>query len=229
VSTKNIRTPAADLQVTCDVCGRTLLRGERSHPYLEGTERRAVCELCTSRAQHEGWVQEGTLPSYEGHDAASYRRRPLLGRLRRRRPPAAEPLAPVGEEQPPGALPRPVRERPRRPPSEPRHVRAIPASLEQRMAAAVEAFNSSEHPRTIAGIARSLGLPVAAIHPVDSSAGTVRILLAWELCWYRYEVDLRDDPEGVRLSAQGSELHELAPAELEANATADESGVLSLA
>jgi len=96
------------------------------------------------------------------------------------------------------------------------------------MAAAVQAFNSSEHPRTMSGIARSLGLPVVSIRPVDTSPGTVRILLAWELCWYRYEVDLRDDPGGVRLNAQGSELHELAPAELEANATTDESGVLSL-
>jgi hypothetical protein len=56
----------------------------------------------------------------------------------------------------------------------------------------------------------------------------VRIVLAWELCWYRYEIDLRDDPGGVRLNAQGSELHELTPAELEENATADESGALSL-
>lgn len=211
----------------CDVCGRTLLRGERSHPYLEGTERRTVCELCTSRAQHEGWMQEGTVPLYEGRDASSHRRRPLLGRLRRRRAPLVEAVAALPEE-PPVQPHRPAPERQRPPASEPRHVRAIPASLEQRMAAAVDAFNGSEHPRTIAGIGRSLGLPVASIHPVDSSPGTVRIVLAWELCWYRYEVDLRDDPDAVRLSAQGSELNELSPAELEPNATADESGVLSL-
>jgi hypothetical protein len=107
-------------------------------------------------------------------------------------------------------------------------VRAIPTSPEQRIAAGVEAFNSSEHPRTVAGIGRSLGLPVASIHPVDTSPGTVRIVVAWELCWYRYEVDLRDDPGTARLSEQGRELHELAPAELESNATADENGVLSL-
>ena len=96
------------------------------------------------------------------------------------------------------------------------------------MAAAVEAFNSSEHPRTISGIARSLGLPIASIRPADSSPGTMRIVVAWELCWYRYEIDLRDDPGTVRLSAQGGELDELAPAELEANATADDSGLLTL-
>ncbi|HZU59514.1 MAG TPA: hypothetical protein VE983_01020 [Solirubrobacteraceae bacterium] len=227
MSTRNIRTPAADLHVACDVCGRTLLRGERSHPYLEGSERRTVCELCTSRAQHEGWLREGTVPDYEGRDASSHRRRPLLGRLRFRRPASAEAVV-AAPEEPPVRPERPAPARLRPPASEPRHVRAIPASLEQRMAAAVQAFNSSEHPRTMSGIARSLGLPVVSIRPVDTSPGTVRILLAWELCWYRYEVDLRDDPGGVRLNAQGSELHELAPAELEANATTDESGVLSL-
>ena len=226
MTTRNIRTPPADLHVACDVCGRTLLRGERSHPYLEGTERRTVCELCTSRAQHEGWLREGSMPRYDGRDSASYRRRPLLGRLRRRRQ-AGEPAQPPPEEQP--AQPyRPPPERLRSPADEPRHVRAIPASLEQRIAAGVEAFNSSEHPRTIAGIGRSLGLPVASVHPADSAPGTVRIVLAWELCWYRYEVDLRDDPGAVRLNAQGNELDELAPKELEGNATADEDGVLSL-
>jgi hypothetical protein len=226
VSTRNIRTPAADLHLACDVCGRTLLRGERSHPYLEGAERRIVCELCTNRAQHEGWVREGTMPPYDGRDSSSHRRRPLLGRLRRRRP-AAEAPSPPPEEEPVQAH-RPPPERPRRPASEPRHVRAIPAGLEQRIAAAVEVFNSSEHPRTIAGIGRSLGVPVASVRPLDSSPWAVRIVLAWELCWYRFEVDLRDDSGAVRLSAQGNELDELAPGELEANATADETGVLSL-
>src|SRR5581483_4418529 len=50
MSTKDIRTSAADLHASCDVCGRTLLRGERPHSFLEGTELRSVCELCTQRA-----------------------------------------------------------------------------------------------------------------------------------------------------------------------------------
>jgi hypothetical protein len=167
------------------------------------------------------------MPHYDGRDASAHRRRPLLGRLRRRRRPAAEPAATPSEDEP-VPVHRPAPERPRRPASETRHVRAIPAGLEQRIAAAVEAFNSSEHPRTMAGIGRSLGVPIASVRPVDSSPGAVRIVLAWELCWYRFEVDLRDDHGAVRLSAQGNELDELAPNELEANATADESGVLSL-
>jgi hypothetical protein len=96
------------------------------------------------------------------------------------------------------------------------------------MAAAVDAFNGSEFPRTIAGIARSLGQPGVTVRPADASHSTVRILVAWELCWYRYEADLRDDPGTVRLDEQGAELAELAPGELEPNATADEAGALSL-
>ena len=96
------------------------------------------------------------------------------------------------------------------------------------MVAAVDAFNSSEHPRTIAGIARSLGAPGVTVRATDASPGTVGILVAWELCWYRYEAELRDDPGTVRLEEQGSELHELAPGELEPNAVADDHGALSL-
>ena len=54
--TRDIRTNQQDL--SCDVCGRTLLRGERAEPFLAGGSRRHVCELCTTRAQHEGWIRE---------------------------------------------------------------------------------------------------------------------------------------------------------------------------
>ena len=45
--------------VSCDVCGRTLLRGEQADVFLAGGTRRNVCELCTQRASHEGWIREG--------------------------------------------------------------------------------------------------------------------------------------------------------------------------
>ena len=195
-----------DQHATCDVCGRTLLRGERSHPFLEGMDRRTVCELCTMRAQQEGWRREGAVPHYDDRDSGSHRRRPLLGRIRRRMTPI-EPEDNDGHaryEDPVIAPPRAAApEPPPRPvPSEPRHVRAVPTSLEQRSVAAAEAFNASEHPRTVAGIARSLGLPVVSVRPADSSPSTMRILVAWELCWYRYEAELRDDPGTVRLEEQ---------------------------
>jgi hypothetical protein len=59
----------------------------------------------------------------------------------------------------------------------------------------------------------------------------VSIAVSWELCWYRYEVDLADaaGPQGVRLAEQGYELSELATEDQEANGAADEHGVLALA
>lgn len=70
---------------TCDVCHRTLLRGERSDVFLAGGSRRLVCELCTPRAAHEGWIREGV-----GDDGLVMRQRRdrgagLLDRLRARR------------------------------------------------------------------------------------------------------------------------------------------------
>jgi len=110
---------------------------------------------------------------------------------------------------------------------EPRHVRAVPASAEQRVASAIAAFNNSEHPRTVAGVARSLGLPIVSVTPARDHPSLVRLVVAWELCWYRYEVDLADEEEGVRLADQGSELDELAPFEREPGAICDQSGSLA--
>ena len=53
-------------------------------------------------------------------------------------------------------------------------------------------------------------------------------MAAWELCWYRYAIDLADELPSVRVAAQGSELDELEPVERDANARADEDGVLAL-
>jgi len=318
-TTKEIRTWYET--VVCDVCGRTLLRGERADVYFAGAARRLVCELCKPRALHEGWVREGSLLEY-GQDAGrGERRRPLLARLRGRRahdsararsqqssPTVSEAMVAGagGAEEPdwaegrfeaPGSLARPgssalgrvaaaflrprpaggeqfdgeaawedgdesgrasmvqdgagsqlapvPRERavePRLAPlegegpshargarREPRHVHAVPASREQRCAAAVELFNRSEHCRTVAGVARSLGEPLVRVEPVSGQPGLVELLVAWELCWYRYEVDLSAEAPSVRVAAQGAELAELGDGEPAANARASADGRLSLA
>jgi hypothetical protein len=111
---------------------------------------------------------------------------------------------------------------------EPRHVRAVPTNDEHKVAAAVDAFNSSEHPRTVAGVARSLGSPVVSVRASETQPSVVKVIAAWELCWYRYEIDLADELPGVRVAAQGSELSELGPDEQEGNAGADENGLLAL-
>ncbi len=73
--------------VTCDVCGRTILKGERTEAYLApGGERHAVCELCFVRAEHEGWIRESAHDQLPSRSSRPQERRPLLGRLRRRTP-----------------------------------------------------------------------------------------------------------------------------------------------
>jgi hypothetical protein len=247
VITRDIRT--SDGQSTCDVCGRTLLRGERAEIYVHGGERRSVCELCKPRALHEGWVREGTVPSYTDGNARSERRRSLLSRLRSRReaataeavrfeeefePADEEPLSEPAPPEPrrarsPRRSPRPVLgSRRGEPVREPRHVRAIPTSPEQRTASAAEVFNGSEHTRTVAGVARSLGLPWVSVLPSVQTPSLVNLVVSWELCWYRYEVDLSDEVPAVRLAGQGYELEELQPAERQANAAADENGAIEI-
>jgi hypothetical protein len=234
VATKDIR-PSTAITV-CDVCGRTLLRGEHAEVYLDGGARRSVCELCKSRALHEGWVREGTMPTYDSGETASNRRGSLLSRLRRRResPPQEaaeeqmpEPPPPDRVEEP-AAPPRAPRKRTREPGREPRHVRAVPMGAGQKIASAIEVFNNSEHRRTVAGVARSLGAPIVSIHPNEAHSSRVDIVAAWELCWYRYEVDLSDEVPLMREAGRGYELDELSPHERQPNAAYDEHGALAV-
>jgi hypothetical protein len=242
VATRDIR-PSTAITV-CDVCGRTLLRGEHAEVYLDGGARRSVCELCKSRALHEGWVREGTVPTYDSGQATSSRRGSLLSRFRRRRDrdmtapeaPAPDAGADAVEAEPERPPPRrPVRaprtpraqgKRAAQPAREPRHVRAVPMGAGQKIASAIEVFNNSEHRRTVAGVARSLGAPIVSIHPHEEHPSRVDIVAAWELCWYRYEVDLSDEVPVMRVAAQGYELDELSPQEREPNVSYDEHGAL---
>jgi hypothetical protein len=236
-STRDIRTNQVD--ISCDVCGRTLLRGERAEPYLAGGERRQVCELCTVRAQHEGWIREAggdelTLRSSRQEG----RGRGFLDKLRARRERARE----VAEEAaaaeaaeaalPYADAPRAEAQRETAPPPDlprrPRHVRAVPTNADLKMERALEVFNASDHTRTVGGVARSLGAPEVCVRPLPERPSVVSITVMWELSWYRYEIDLSDEAGGVRRDAQGDELSELSDDEKVANAAADDRGGLHL-
>jgi hypothetical protein len=77
-------------------------------------------------------------------------------------------------------------------------------------------------------VARSLGDPLVTVRPSATEGSVVGITVAWELSWYRYEVDLADEAAGVRVIAQGTELGELDEVDRTPNATADERGDLAL-
>jgi hypothetical protein len=224
--TRSIDSNPSDM--SCDVCGRTLLRGERAEAFLAGGARRQVCELCIARAQHEGWIREsGADEIGAGPTRAESKGPGFLERLRARRERAREHEAELAAAEEAGleAAPEPV---PPPPPRRPRQVRAVPTNSEGKVERALELFNASDHPRTVSGVARSLGPPAVSARPFGHAPSVVRITVAWELSWYRYEVDLSDEPGGVRQVGQGSEPAELDAEELVANVVAGERGRLTV-
>jgi hypothetical protein len=88
------------------------------------------------------------------------------------------------------------------------------------MQEAIAVFNASEFPRRVAGVARSLGAPAVSVRSAEHLSSVVVIVVAWELCWYRYEIDLSEPVAQARMLAQGTELAELAREDRLANAAA---------
>jgi hypothetical protein len=246
MTTRTIVTSQPD--VACDVCDRRLLRGEQPDTFLAAGRRRTVCELCAPRAVHEGWLRETERQSVGLPALRSRRGRSFFERLRQVGAPRGPSTgratggARGGEEgeQPAAGLPyarrlesQPAAELQVEP--EPYDLlepldgeaslsRSRPASELER---AIEVFNAGEHPRRIAGVARSLGVPEVSVRTAEHASSVVWIVVAWELCWYRYEVDLDELDAEARVLAQGTELSELTHEDRLVNAVAGESGALA--
>ena len=220
------------------MCGRTILKGERTEPYLvQGGQTQTVCELCFGRADQAGWIRESAHGDLPARGPRPQERRPLLGRLRRRsaEPSEPQPMAEAESYEPPPeeAEPAPEPDPPPRqeaPPrsrrQDPRHVRAVPTTAEVKIERALELFNTSEHQRTVAGLARSLGAPYAAALPDLDAPGTVNLVVAWELSWYHFRIDLGDAADPVGLAAKGDELGDIDEALRNWNAGLDADGRL---
>jgi hypothetical protein len=228
--------------VSCDVCGRTILKGERTEAYLApGGHRNLVCELCFVRAEHAGWIRESAADQMPTRAGRPQERRLGLGRLRRRRDGLVngrderpEPLVPDrerpdaaddGSATPFDAQTEPPPRR-REPPQDPRHVRAVPTTAEVKVERALELFNGSEHQRTVAGLTRTLGFPWATAIPDGAAPSAVTVVVAWELSWYRYRIDLGDTADPVALQEKGDEIADIDEALRRWNAGLDEDGRL---
>jgi hypothetical protein len=246
MTTRTIVTSQPD--VACDVCERRLLRGENPDVFIAAGRRRIVCELCAPRAAHEGWLRESETDSLTMPPLRPRRGRSFIDKLRQVGRPPLDPAdiagASVSGEAPSydfldgGAAPVPATPGARAQ----WHSASEPWSGEENGAApadpaparksyverALEVFNVSEYPRRVAGVARSLGAPEVSARSAEHLSSVVLIVVAWELCWYRYEVDLSDGMTVVRVLDQGTELGELPHDDRLANAVSGEAGQLRL-
>jgi hypothetical protein len=188
-----------DTDTTCAVCGRTVLLGERLVSFRRiGLEDAMVCELCVDQADARGWTREGA-PALPVQLAGREERglRALL-RPRKRHVTAPEPFDPE----------------------------LLPEDPADAVEASLELFNESTHPRTVSGIARTLGDPKVSV--VRRSHREVVVTVAWDLSWYQYRVDMLG-VQTVTLQRRGEELAELDGRFLEWNAQAEPDGTVAIA
>jgi hypothetical protein len=214
--------------VACDVCERRLLRGEHPDVFIVAGDRRLVCELCAPRAVHEGWQRESDRGPYELAPPKPRRGRGILERLLGT-PRASSRAEPEVETEPdPYELLGDERLAPADTLAAPPHDEQLAPAPHSPLEVALDAFNASEYPRRVAGVARSLGPPRVTVRTAEHADAVIVIVVAWELSWYRYQVDLDELEPAAHATGQGTELEELAREDLSDNAQALESGALRL-
>ena len=103
-------------------------------------------------------------------------------------------------------------------------MRAVPTTAQVKVERALELFNGSEHQRTVVGLARTLGPPWITALPDLDQPSQVTMVVAWELSWYRFRIDLGDEHDPVVMLEKGEELEEIDETLREWNATMDADG-----
>ena len=188
--------------------------------FLTEGKRECVCDSCTPEAVAAGWVPDSFVPV----KAARRRRRrsSVFGFIGRPDAPAPAPVVPEPQSRFSSHQGRILDRFTQRP-----EAASTSTNAELKISRALEVFNSGDQVQTVAGIARSLGIPTVTATPVQKSS-IVTITIAWELSWYRYEVDLADESAGARLADRGYDHAELDGRERRDNVRTDDRGRLHL-
>jgi|GEM_PF-4422210 len=204
--------------VDCDVCGRRLLPGEQVYELWERDERRLACELCLERAFQLGWRDHEEVPPRRelGRGRRRLRLPFLQGRAngagRRTVPAQGEVVQADGWDPVDGKV---VEE-------QPTEEVAVPG-----VEAALALFNQSDGLGRLVAIARSLGEPVLTVFPLDR--GSYGLTAVWEICWYRYRIDLQAASLEAELLASGDDPAQLPEGELAGNCRLERSRGVVLA
>lgn len=197
-----MRTTRTSANRTCALCERSLLMGERTTRFqpFAGGELVDVCPLCVDEALEHGWIKEGS-PTTPTVPADRRRRRSGLARI----------FDLGGRSAPAPVMAEPI-------------LRRL-SEREQAMVEAADLFNASDYRRTVAGIAKSLGEPKAAIVPLSGASGELVITIAWDISWYQYRVT-PDSAQPVRLAERGQDPGDIEPTYGAWNARLEEDGRL---
>ena len=68
----------------------------------------------------------------------------------------------------------------------------------------MDAFNASAYRRTVASIAKSLGVPRASVVVLSGNRPDAIVTVAWEISWYQYRVEAEHGGH-VRLEDRGDD------------------------
>ena len=187
---------------TCVLCERTLLQGEHALRYSpDGTSFVDVCSLCSEIALEHGWMREGAAVSPMLQQPARRRRQRSLWHS----------LLGAREEEPEPVVSEPI-------------LRRL-GDEEIALVEAAELFNATQFRRTIAGVAKALGEPLASIMPLSGVNAEMVLTFAWDISWYQYRVS-PESPQPVRVAERGHDIADLDASYQQWNATVTEDGRL---
>ena len=184
---------------TCVICERTLLQGEHAMRYSpDGNTFVDVCPLCSEIAVDHGWVREGVAVSPMLQQPARKRQRSLWQSLLGARAEEPEPVV-----------------------SEP-ILRRL-GDEEIALVEAAELFNATQFRRTIAGVSKALGEPLASITPLSGVNAEMVLTFAWDISWYQYRVS-PESSQPVRVAERGQDIADLDASFQNWNATVTDDG-----